>query len=427
MKVSKYTLEVAIDENVSMLYNTVSRKYYVYDNKNRENVLRFLQEINKGSYDKKELELFREFTKNGLIVQDSVDERKKLECLENSARYQEQRYKILIYVTDACNFRCTYCIQEHKVHIMEDAVLDSILKHIEKMSQHVKCIEIDWFGGEPLLEYQKIRNTMKKAIEICARNGCSIKGTMATNGYLLTEEMLVEMVQLHISQMQITVDGNKETHDKRRILADGTGTFDKIIENINAAIKMGIRVTLRINIDEQNKDDIGEVLGRLLPDYREKISVSIANLFQNKERYSTYELLKQAIGAGYVVHNRWNTYWHCHACLKNAIVIATNGDIRLCSNSDSEKRMGYLQEDGNIHIERSGDYWKLMGVTARENPECRNCIELPFCIADCKYNRMNGNETCVGKQADGLTLAERARLDYYSDITMNKRTEEVLK
>ncbi len=424
MKLSKYTTEILIDDDKSMLYNTLSRMYYVYKNEDREYIDSFLKNVNKGNYNRQEIELLRILLSKKIILQDSINELEELQVLENTARYEDSTYKILIYATNACNFRCTYCEQKHITKTLTDEVIEQILKTIKNVAKKSKKVKIDWFGGEPVLEYKKMFYVLEKANQICASEGSSIYSTVTTNGYLLTDEILNNMKKLNIKSMQITVDGNHQSHDAKRKLADGRGTFFKVMQNINKALRYDINITLRINVDEENITNISEVLDGIDEDYRTHVFVSISNVFQNKEMLSTYTLLRKAISMGYKVIGRENSYIHCHACQKNAIVIDTDGSVLLCSNTDSdEKRMGYLDIDGNVRIERLSDYYKLKSISALDNPQCRDCIELPYCIGSCKYSRMKNNQKCLEKRADGLTLKERALLDYYYDlhnITKNK-------
>ena len=224
--------------------------------------------------------------------------------------------------------------------------------------------------------------------------------------------------------MQITLDGSRKCHDKRRVLVNGQGTFDVVLKNIIAVAKEGIKVTLRINIDEENAQDISEIIDEIPTELRSNIAISICNVFQNRERISTFDLYKQVIEKGYVYSQRWNQYVSCHACMVNATIINTDGSILLCSNTNAdEKRMGFLGEKGNLCVERTADSYKLQTVTARDNPECKNCIELPYCIGSCKYTRLKDTTKCLGKNGDGLTLRERALLDYYSDLQSKIRRE----
>lgn len=78
--------------------------------------------------------------------------------------------------------------------------------------------------------------------------------------------------------------------------------------------------------------------------------------------------------------------------------------------------MGYLSEGGNVCIERNADYYKLHTMTARNNQQCRECIQLPFCIGSCKYKRLQDNSKCIGLNGGGLSVKEHALLDFYSDL-----------
>lgn len=129
-------------------------------------------------------------------------------------------------------------------------------------------------------------------------------------------------------------------------------------KSLELVLKQGIRVTLRINVDKENIYDISEVLDGIPWEYRSQVQISICNFFQNEVEFSTYELLKQAIEKGYAYAGRINRYVGCHASVKNAAVIDTSGDVLLCSNTDlQEKRMGYINNDGKICIERLTDYY----------------------------------------------------------------------
>lgn len=416
MQLSRYVTDIELDNNRRMLYSTLSRQYYVFGVKEHEKVQCFLDNLNKGIYDEWEIALFKVLLSKKIIIRDGVDELQEIRYLENSARYQDSVYKIIVYTTNACNFRCTYCEQTHEVKQLNDDVADKILNLIAEKAKLNRKIEISWFGGEPFLEYDRICNMLERAVEICRYNQCELISSAATNGYLLTEEKVKKLKELGLQWLQITLDGNREIHDKRRILANGEKTFDTILRNVELVLKQGIRVTLRINVDEENIYDISEVLDGIPQEYRSQVQISICNIFQNEVEFSTYELLKQAIEKGYAYAGRINRYVGCHASVKNAAVIDTSGDVLLCSNTDlQEKRMGYINNDGKICIERLTDYYALGNITALDNPECCECIELPFCISGCKYARFHDNNRCLGKKGDGLSLQERALLDYYYD------------
>ena len=80
--------------------------------------------------------------------------------------------------------------------------------------------------------------------KICDSNGCKLQTDFVTNGYLLTEAMIINMKEFGTYALQITVDLNKSIHDKRRILANGEGSYDVIIDNIKKSIEAQYKVSI---------------------------------------------------------------------------------------------------------------------------------------------------------------------------------------
>lgn len=424
MKLSNYFIRVLIDEEKEMLYNTLSRQYYVYERNKDGEICAFIENLNKGAYTEAEIQLFGELLNKGIICSDEVNELQSLRNLENERKYCDNRFMITVMVTNACNFRCVYCTQEHLVRHLEDTVADALLKLITKKAPKVREIKIGWFGGEPLLGYERIVSLMREARKICEENQCRLTSEMTTNGYLLNEERVAELDSLSLCSMQITMDGSRDAHNTTRKLADGSGTYDKVLENILLAAKQGIRVTLRMNVSEENYNALEELLSEIPEEHRHLLNVSIANVFQNEEKISVYEILKRALELGYRVMQRKNVYASCHACFQHSVVVDTDGSLLLCTNAGGEKRVGYLDAEGNICMEQKGKWCRLKEASALDNPECRKCKELPLCVEGCNLGRMKSNDKCRGKRPDGMSVEERALLDYYIDYYENERKQQ---
>ena len=130
---------------------------------------------------------------------------------------------------------------------------EDLLKFIE-----LQCTEegvgITWFGGEPLLNTDLIDYVtdylIKKDIEYSAY--------IITNGSLLTKDMLInKFPHWHIGAMQITIDGTKDNYLKiKNYYNTDIDYFENLIENIKAADEAGIGVDIRLNIDQDNMQDI---------------------------------------------------------------------------------------------------------------------------------------------------------------------------
>lgn len=152
------------------------------------------------------------------------------------------------------------------------------------------------------------------------------------------------------------------------------------------------------------------------PEFRKRVKVSISNLFQEEEKSSTYEIFKKAIEMGYLYTQRKNNYMGCTTCGNNALVVDTNGDILFCTSTSSIKNVvGKLEEGGKIIYKNMEQRRQELMASARDNEKCRTCIELPLCIGRCRLARIEKNQGCMGKQNDGLSIEERAKLDFYYD------------
>lgn len=208
MRVSNYTVNVQIDKEKNMLYNTWSRKYYVYNNKDKDRIKFFLDNINKGIYSEEEVSLFQELMNKKIIVSDKINEVKEIKLLETQKNVMNDEFHITIFLTNNCNFNCEYCTQEHIKKNLEDDVSQELLSFIRKITKQVKILKVDWFGGEPLLQYEKMKKLLCDINNICQENNCSLISGIVTNGYLLNEQRIKELKELSVKSMQITVDGN---------------------------------------------------------------------------------------------------------------------------------------------------------------------------------------------------------------------------
>lgn len=135
---------------------------------------------------------------------------------------------ISIAPTQDCNFDCIYCFEEHRKPIyIKENIKNKIIDFIKNLSKNKK-INIEWYGGEPLLSFDIIKDISYRLIQ----ENIKFHASIITNGYLLTSEKVSLFKELNISSIQITLDGLSSTHNKRRPLKNKEGTFDQIILNL---------------------------------------------------------------------------------------------------------------------------------------------------------------------------------------------------
>jgi uncharacterized protein len=130
------------------------------------------------------------------------------------------------------------------------------------------------FGGEPLLP------KTRPALEYLFDKAPDKTYQIFTNGYYLTE-FLDLLLPINISQVLITLDGSEESHNSRRILANGKPTFPKIMEGVEKCLESGINIRIRMNLDKSNYGEGIHLREKLLDrfsGYEDHLSFELATL-----------------------------------------------------------------------------------------------------------------------------------------------------
>jgi len=161
-----------------------------------------------------------------------------------------------------CNLRCIYCFEtdlpSNPNKYMTTKILDDSLAAAEEIikekSGRIDSVEL--FGGEPLL--LKNKPLVKKILKFAGKKDAPI--TIITNGVSTKEFIeILSPMRDKIEMLQITIDGPREIHDKRRKYPSGKGSFDHISNNIDLLLKNRIHTNVRINIDNTNIEYIPEL------------------------------------------------------------------------------------------------------------------------------------------------------------------------
>lgn len=104
-----------------------------------------------------------------------------------------------------------------------------------------------------MIYFDILKKLQLKVNELSKKKNLSVYSSVITNGYLLNKEISDELVELGITFVQVTIDGDKHTHDERRMLHNGNGTYDRIIQNLLEANDK-LNIAVRVNISKDNTD-----------------------------------------------------------------------------------------------------------------------------------------------------------------------------
>jgi len=158
----------------------------------------------------------------------------------------------------SCNFACTYCYQaeyDNEKTSLKPEVTDAFFNYVDQIfGNRNKYITL--FGGEPLLPGKLHRENIIRLIELA--NERNIDVAVVTNGYHIAGYIDV-LSTASIREVQVTLDGTRKVHDKRRFLKDGKGTFDQIVAGIDLLLEHKIPVNLRVVVDKENISDLPDL------------------------------------------------------------------------------------------------------------------------------------------------------------------------
>ncbi len=140
---------------------------------------------------------------------------------------------LCLHVAHTCNLSCKYCFaEEGEYHgqrvVMPLEVGKQALDFLVANSGSRRNLEVDFFGGEPLMNWQVVQELVSYGRSLEEKNGKKFRFTMTTNGVLLDEEKM-EYLNREMSNVVLSIDGRPEVHDFMRPFPSGAGSYDKIL------------------------------------------------------------------------------------------------------------------------------------------------------------------------------------------------------
>ncbi len=140
---------------------------------------------------------------------------------------------LCLHIAHDCNMRCKYCFADTgEFHggrsLMSAETGKKAIDFVIKNSGTRRNIEIDYFGGEPLMNFGVVKEITEYAKEQAKIHDKNFRFTVTTNGLLLNDE-IKEYINENMSNVVLSIDGRRETNDRMRTRVDGSGTYDAIL------------------------------------------------------------------------------------------------------------------------------------------------------------------------------------------------------
>lgn len=281
--------------------------------------------------------------------------------------------ELIIFPTEQCNFRCSYCYEDFEIGRMSEDTISGVKALISHRAKDLRTFRLSWFGGEPLLAKDVIFDVSSHAKSECEKNGVNcLPGSVTTNGYALSLPVLKDLLALGQSVFQISLDGFGEDHDTTRKLVSGRGTFERIWKNLLDLQRSDedYSALLRLHLTPDNLCSIERLIEELkrvfLPDKRfsfvfKEVSnfggsgCSELRTLKKSETESIISRLSHQLYGALPPDRTNDDIYICYAAKPNSLLIRANGSIGKCTValSDPRNNVGRLNKGGTLMIDHA--------------------------------------------------------------------------
>lgn len=387
MKASAHNYFVPYNDG-TIFMNGITEATFWVDDKHAQSVKQIIE--NPDSFP--ECEKFLEkLTTQGFIIPDDLDEGAAIKAKYEMLRMPEE-YRIMILPTYQCNLRCWYCVQAHEDSWLSDEHIERIKKLIIKKidNPRIKRLNISWFGGEPLMAYDKLLELTRFAQKLTQEKGMMFYCGITTNATLLTPERIEELHNAGVRFYQITIDGEKADHDKVKQLGKRSA-FDTTLANI-ACLARHTHCTLRFNYTKETlkpETIIKQIEERIPREVRHNIDFNIQRVWQseNSEEIdfkSVVKFLDLAKEIG--ITPSLKPCGLCYVDHKHFDCVYPSGVVGKCENDVEGMKHGSLGSNGDIDYS-TADTRHYTPTYEEKECECQRCKYFPFCWGPCSQKR----------------------------------------
>ena len=396
-KVSKYNVDFFEKKGEVYFFNTLHATL----SKISQSIANFLKkEIVPSDLSDSEIAYLLE---NKLICSEKDDELKIYALRRKIFQCNGERTHIFLTLTHACNCRCVYCFQGKAAQkgVMKPQQAKAVRIFVDKMvSQNSsKLLQIDFFGGEPFLCMNLVKEEIAYYQNYAKSKNIALAFRFYTNGTLITEELASYLATLPIKDLQITLDGEEEQHNKQRPLANKKNSFLATVNGLKLLKKYKVPYIIRINITENNADSIENLLNTLNNIGLEGSPLAFYPVQNMTEASCSYHGVCKAAKLKKLMPHFWISslqkgfkplvggnvgYLYCSASNIASAVLDYEGNVHKCAllQERPDYKIGHLREDGSF-IGPNAEYYRWMERNPLNNLSCCKCKMLPICGGGC--------------------------------------------
>ena len=342
---------------------------------------------------------------------------------------------LCMHIAHTCNLNCSYCFaSQGKYHgeraLMSFEVGKRALDFLIENSGTRRNLEVDFFGGEPLMNFDVVKQLVEYARSIEKEHGKNFRFTLTTNGVLIDDDV-IDFANKEMSNVVLSLDGRKEIHDRYRVDYAGNGSWDKIVPKFQKLVEArgGKNYYMRGTFTHANPDflkdiqqmlDLGftelsmepvvcapgepsELTAEDMPvvmDQYEKLAELMLTRDKEGKPFTFYHYMIDLTG-GPCIYKRISG---CGSGTEYMAVTPT-GELYPCHQFVGEEKF------------RLGDIWNGVTNTATQNEfgecnvysreECRECWARLYCSGGCAANAYHSTGSVKGVYKYGCELFKK--------------------
>ena len=358
---------------------------------------------------------------------------------------------LCLHIAHTCNLNCSYCFaSQGKYHgeraLMSFEVGKRALDFLVENSHGRTNLEVDFFGGEPLMNFDVVKQLVAYARSIEKEKGKNFRFTLTTNGMLIDDDV-IDFANKEMSNVVLSLDGRKEVHDRFRVDYAGKGSWEKIVPKFQKLVEArggknyymrgtfthhnpdflkDIQTMLDLGFDELSMEPVVcasgdpseltmEDLPIVLAQYEELAKLMMERDKQGKP-FTFYHYMIDLAGGPCI-------YKRISGCGSGTEYMAVTpwGDLYPCHQFVGDEKF------------KLGDIWKGVDNTAIQDEfmqcnvyarkECRDCWARLYCSGGCAANAYHATGSVKGVYKYGCELF-RKRMECAITVAVSRAVED---
>ena len=339
---------------------------------------------------------------------------------------------LCLHIAHTCNLNCSYCFASQGKYHGERAVMSfevgkQALDFLIANSGSRRNLEVDFFGGEPLVNFQVVKDLVAYARSIEKEHNKNFRFTLTTNGLLIDEDV-IEFCNKECHNVVLSLDGRKEIHDRFRVDYAGNGSWDRIVPKFQQLVEArggqgyymrgtfthanpdflkDIQVMLDLGFNELSMEPVvaapddpsalTEEDKAIVMEQYEKLAMLMLDKDKEGKPFTFYHYMIDLTGGPCI-------YKRISGCGSGTEYMAVTpwGDLYPCHQFVGEEKF------------KLGDVWKGVDNTEIQNefaecnvyarPECRDCWARLYCSGGCAANAYHATGSVKGVYKYGCDL-----------------------